>query len=434
MSRTKCGGHCPIENLNDTTSVHCSVCGNVCHLPCYDVIVPKAKIFVIRNIGFTCDDCMTVSPKRKGTAATQLKQSTLTPNVGISSVTTTPASTKSGKSSTGASKGTNEQLHAMLKSMKKTIDQQSNKLDELGQNIVGTRNDIVKVQKTQGDIFSFVTSGSVVPPVVAHERFRPRSAQNPADMLQTPNRNATVNNDTLNGNDNLFGGKRRTYSTVVQTKLPVTPFSGTSRTKVKTISLINNETGQTVKSVKFPSPKQGKKDVQIGRQIEEQQRPTRIVNPMTKAIFVSPFHPDTKIDEVSKYIVEHTDAKDDTKFKCTKLVKKDADLTQMKSVSFKIDVTPEVYDILIDPENWPKNKRIREFIKMSPPKITLKDYINPNNGKVAPSTSNAISQQNAEKNETLIDLTNNDSGTSGSNSNNSTDNNESATSTPSKND
>lgn len=432
MSRKKCGGHCPIDCINDSTSVRCSVCGDVCHLPCYDIVIPKSKIFIIRNIGFTCDDCMNASPKRKGNASIQLKQSTLTPNAGILLQSAAPPSARSAKGGANASKTTNEQLYSMISSMKNKIEQQSNKLDELGQHIVGTRNDIVNVQKKQDDVFTFVKSRLPdVPASMAHERFRPTPDQNLSNKLRTPNRNATAPIGTPNGNDKQFGGKRRTYSTVVQTRTPVVPFSVAPRTKEKTISLIHNATGQTVQSVKFPSPKQGKKDVQIGRQIEERQRPTRTINPMTKAIFVSPFHPETSIQELSEYIVANTDAKDETKFKCTMLVKKDADLSQLKSVSFKIDATPEVYDILIDPENWPKSKRIREFIQMSPPKRTFNDFL-PKDGTTHATSNENLHNKDGTK-EDVTDFTKNGSSTSDSNSSKSTSNDVSAMSSSPKN-
>lgn len=185
-----------------------------------------------------------------------------------------------------------------------------------------------------------------------------------------------MENQPLNGQ---FGNRRTypMYSTMVKSNLPVTPQSQTpsQRQRERTISLIDNATGETVKTAKFPTPKHGKKDAQIGRPLPERQRTQRNVDPMSKAIWVSKFHPETTPDEIANYIVTHTEAKDKTKFKCTMLVKKDADLSQMSFVSYKIDATPEVYDILIDPENWPSNKQVREFVKLSPPKRKMDDFI-----------------------------------------------------------
>lgn len=141
------------------------------------------------------------------------------------------------------------------------------------------------------------------------------------------------------------------------------------------------------KTKKLPTPKQGKKDVQIGCPVVERQRTPRIENPLTKAIRVANFHPSVTTDQVEKYIVENTTVTDRTKFKCTKLVKKDADLTQFTYVSFKIDVTPEAYDILKEPENWPKSNTVRDFEKLSPTKPTLNDFMSQ---KEAPSNQQVV--------------------------------------------
>lgn len=413
MTDRICGGHCPIEHISDSTTINCRKCGSSFHLPCYDVIVPKAKLFVSSNIVFICDACLIdigKSPKRKGPTAVNLKQSVLAPksngNVGFLSPQGTPTTSKV------TSKASNEQLITMMASMQKKLDEHTKKLDKIDEHVDGTKDGMVKLHQMQSDVFNFVTSRSAfsgAPQVMAHERFRPHTAQNKANESKTPK-----------VNDKQFGANIRTYSTVVQTKLPVTPFSETPRKRETTISLIHNATGQTVQSMKFPTPKQGKKDVQIGRPVEELQRPVRNVNTMSKAIFVSPFHPETTIEEVTNYIVTHTDAKEETKFKCTKLVKKDADITKMKSVSFKIDVTPEVYDILIAPDNWPKNKRIREFIKMSPPKSTLNDFMPQHKTTTNASVSN---ETHSGSNSSIS--SGSDSGSGSSSSSNSTNNNSS---------
>lgn len=156
-----------------------------------------------------------------------------------------------------------------------------------------------------------------------------------------------------------------------------------------------------MKSAIFPSPKQGKKNVQIGRPVSVPQRVPRNANPLTKAIWVSKFHPETKPEEVEKYIIENTEVKDATKFKCTMLIKKDADISKMSFVSYKIDASPEVYDTLIDPENWPSDKHVREFVKLSPPKLAINDFM-PLNERNARTPSNEIENNDSE----LLNLAN----------------------------
>lgn len=400
-----CGGHCPAENTNDSVTTNCRICANSYHLPCYDIIGSKAKLFVSRNIVFVCDGCLTEinsSPKRKNANNMQLKQSVLSTtvngNVGFSSQQSTPSSNNK-----STSKATTDKMYSLMASMKKSMEDQTKRLDEFGENLVGARNDIVKMHKKQDEVFTFVTSRSAFSGVareIAHERFCPPTNQ--MNKPETPNANQF--------------GSRRTYSSIVQSRLAVTS-SETPRKREKSISLIHNATGQIVQTMKFPTPKQGKKDVEIGRPVVERLRTPRNVNPLSKAIFVSNFHPETTPDEVANYIVEHTDVKDQTKFKCTKLVKKDEDLTKRKSIAFKIDVTPEAYDTLSKEESWPKNKRIREFVKLAPPKKTLNDYMPQNRTESSVSTSHEVDPNSEYMMEVAQELAN--GGTSSNNRNNS---------------
>lgn len=259
MTDRICGGHCPIEHISDSTTINCRKCGSSFHLPCYDVIVPKAKLFVSSNIVFICDACLIdigKSPKRKGPTAVNLKQSVLAPksngNVGFLSPQGTPTTSKV------TSKASNEQLITMMASMQKKLDEHTKKLDKIDEHVDGTKDGMVKLHQMQSDVFNFVTSRSAfsgAPQVMAHERFRPHTAQNKANESKTPK-----------VNDKQFGANIRTYSTVVQTKLPVTPFSETPRKRETTISLIHNATGQTVQSMKFPTPSKVKKMYKLGDQ------------------------------------------------------------------------------------------------------------------------------------------------------------------------
>ena len=54
-------------------------------------------------------------------------------------------------------------------------------------------------------------------------------------------------------------------------------------------------------------------------------------------------------------------------------MKKDRELTSLKFVSFKVEVNDEDFDHLMDPEIWPVDIRVREFLQ----KQTLGDYLLP---------------------------------------------------------
>lgn len=108
--------------------------------------------------------------------------------------------------------------------------------------------------------------------------------------------------------------------------MPVTPRSATpqQRKRETHISLIDNASATTVNAMKLLTPKQGKKNVQIGKPVVERlktMKPVNQANPLSKSIWISRFHPETTPKEIENYITEHTEVKDKTKFKCLKLVK-----------------------------------------------------------------------------------------------------------------
>lgn len=174
---------------------------------------------------------------------------------------------------------------------------------------------------------------------------------------------------------------RPSYSTILQTKTPVMSQPTTSmlmsgkRRRTTELLMIDNSTSQTVNKVNVPSPQQGTKNVQIGKPVEARKIPPKKVNPLTKSVWVSGFHPDTTTDEIANYITENTAVTDKTKFYISKLVKKDHDITKMTFISFKIDVSPEDFDVLCKRENWPERNKVREFVKLSPPKSTLNEFM-----------------------------------------------------------
>lgn len=80
-------------------------------------------------------------------------------------------------------------------------------------------------------------------------------------------------------------------------------------------------------------------------------------------------HPETAVEDMDNYIVENMPLTEKSKFKCSKLVKKDKALSTLSFVSFKIDCHSEDFDILSDPEYWPTGKPMREFIELEAPKL-----------------------------------------------------------------
>lgn len=47
---------------------------------------------------------------------------------------------------------------------------------------------------------------------------------------------------------------------------------------------------------------------------------------------------------------------------CYKLVKKDAELNDLKRVNFKLGISPCFYKDVVNPELWPTDIRVRPFV------------------------------------------------------------------------
>lgn len=165
------------------------------------------------------------------------------------------------------------------------------------------------------------------------------------------------------------------FSTMVKGSLQTASPSSTiinGKRKRDQLVMIENKTAKTVKQTKLPSPKIGKKSLQIGKPLvtlESKPQPRKF----EKAVWVSKLHPETTVEEVSEYIINNTPLTDAKRFKCWKLVKKDKDISTLSFVSFKIDCYTEDLDILSDPQYWPKGNPVREFVKLEAP--TLADFM-----------------------------------------------------------
>lgn len=102
-SQTKiCDQNCPAENQKDEYSIDCRQCKQQFHLPCFDIVQTKNRLFATKNVVFMCDDCLKSiddikSPKRKQalpatneTPKIHIRQPQLVPNAsGILSLSAT---------------------------------------------------------------------------------------------------------------------------------------------------------------------------------------------------------------------------------------------------------------------------------------------------------------------------------------------------------
>ena len=160
---------------------------------------------------------------------------------------------------------------------------------------------------------------------------------------------------------------------------------------------------QTPKSkapkVNLPKPKLDAPKPKIGTKMSTKgltvvAKPTKIEKPRyTKAVWVSRLEPETTDTDIATYITENTLIKEKSKFDVHKLVKKDQDLSTLKFVSFKIAVNQDEFDVLMDPDVWPENVMVREFLQSA----TLGDFFPPLPNRNEKNQMSPTEQMNKEK-------------------------------------
>lgn len=169
------------------------------------------------------------------------------------------------------------------------------------------------------------------------------------------------------------------FADVVRSTSNETPLSrAAKRLRQENENLPNNGVSSVNTTPIRPKPRMGTLEAVIGPSMPQSDvlRPYRRFD---RSIWVSRFHPETTIDQVMDYIVGKMGDVDKQNFNCRKLVKKDADLSSMQFVSFKIDVMDDFFEKLSDPQIWPKYILVREFFSerrvMNIPAIKLPGVI-----------------------------------------------------------
>lgn len=143
----------------------------------------------------------------------------------------------------------------------------------------------------------------------------------------------------------------------------------------------------------LPPPKVGTRNARIGPPVEIKSKDNNQPK-FPNSVWISQLHPSVTVDEISKFIIEETAVKSKDKFECFKLVKKDADITKLKFVSFKVNIDDEHFEHMMDPATWPQGVTVREFIQKPTP-VTLGRFFpeTPNRNKLARTTSPSLMEQ-----------------------------------------
>lgn len=120
----------------------------------------------------------------------------------------------------------------------------------------------------------------------------------------------------------------------------------------------------------LPKPVHGTRDINIGpppaAKPSAAPKPKNDKPKFEKSVWISKLDPSVSVDMMNEFILANTELTEKTQFNVHKLVKKDADISELSNVSFKIDVNEQHFDMLLNPEMWPMYVAVREFIQVKP--------------------------------------------------------------------
>lgn len=155
-----------------------------------------------------------------------------------------------------------------------------------------------------------------------------------------------------------------------------TPNSGNKRRRTDYQS--GQENVPSNQNVKFPTPKVGTKSVTSGFAVVP--KPIRVLEQkpkFEKALVIRRVDPMVTNEQIIDYITTNTTVKDPAKFNVHKMVRKDAVLSELRFVSFKIELNNDDFDVLFDANVWQEGVEVRKFL----PKNELGNYFPPLNNR-----------------------------------------------------
>lgn len=316
----KCGEKCSASAKNGP-KIKCCTCDNLCYLQCFDfesggkidgqdtvkITLATGAVFTtfLSTMGFSCcTNAMASKDQRKALKMPSSARSSSSSRL---------------KSSENEQIVTNElkAIKAMLTSIKSATDANTAEIAEIKSLSTQTDANVKKVSTQNAAMNIFPAPQSPAMQYVQSYRAKSyaaaaRTAATSSSSTETPN------------------AKRKRDEAIFRSK------------------------------PKFPEPKVGTKSTANGLTIVP--KVIREEKPVfAKALYVSGFAPDTSNEQIAQFIVTETSVKDTNKFKVHKMLKKDADISTLKFVSFKVEMDVDELEILEKVELWPRGVRVREF-------------------------------------------------------------------------
>lgn len=329
---------CPTANINVNSNAQCHACKAKFHLPCFNVTTPAAKLFVIKNIVFLCDECLSTgekSPKRKGNDVQKtLRQTLLTPSRFSSPQT----------SSDQTEKSTIDQLQQLVHNLSDKIDVNTNTVASLKESVV-SMHETVSSNQAQIDesLKKNDTEFSSAAKTIVEQLEKIEQKQSYAQALGSSSSNQIVRQVTDNSQQSTAISKPAPKKAVAY--------------KFKGIPLNSGTNEDTTHMLGAP--------VVFTERRRHRQNSTNAVPArpkFTKSVYITRLQPSVTVDGLKLFL--HTQIKDldESQMSIRMLVKKDQDMSEMSFISFSISCTDNLFSQLGSPSFWPSHIKMREFI------------------------------------------------------------------------
>lgn len=358
MTLRKCDPDtCPPDHVQAKYIVQCHICSEKSHLPCYDIVPEKSRVFITLNIVFVCDECLAdKSPARK--AAKSLIQATLKP--GDCSISNTPLTSRTATTKTKVETTTHKMLKDLTSQMTKTTEQ----LDLLKQSVnrmdaVGLSTKIDNNTETLHSLERCVTQ-----------------------------MNSTVVTTTKQQHENwanVVAAVPQQHNVDVPQKLSVPNNSSQQQHEARAVDA---ETKIAIKRRTLLSGKSEKQGLGSAVTIGARKPAQMTRNRLSKSIYVSRLETDLTVDHIKTYIKQQMPNVDEKHFALFLLAKKGVDLSEYTYISYRLQCTEELYSDFMSPDFWPSHVEFGDFVeKRKPSRASLNDFVNK---PAAQSTSGAL--------------------------------------------
>jgi len=319
---------CPATNITDTTTVKCHHCKKDFHLPCYEIIHSKARIFISKNIVFMCDECLECSsPKRKQAGESKTSNEKLTVSASLQS----PERQHAQPPTIFTNKKLSEMIGEMIGELSMKIDNNTSTLSQI-------KNGVDSMHSTIRDNNNLDNNSTYANVLGAKPHLRTQFASEMQPAASSAPQKATTTREESRNLD-------------AETKIAL---------KKRQLTAGNS----TKQGLGAPVAIEPRKTVKIQR------------TPLEKSVYVSRVDTSITTDVLIDYIKNELPNVDVKHFLPRLLVKKGQDLEELTFVSFRLQCTEELYAKFISPDFWPSHVMIGEFVeKPSDKRSKLGDFI-----------------------------------------------------------